>query len=43
VLTKYLDVGSTKSIMAEIFKVYTSKFEDLYKKLEIYSSAAKNR
>lgn len=43
VLLKYLDLAATKNIMSEIFKIYVTRFDELYKALEIYSSAAKNR
>lgn len=42
-LSKYLDTQSTKNIMNEIFKIYVSRFDELYKHLDIFSSAAKNR
>lgn len=43
-ITKYLDIESMRLIMSEIYKIYNTKLEeDLYKKIDIFSSAAKNR
>jgi len=43
VLFKYLSSDSLKKIMGEVFKVYGSKLEEELRKLDLFSSAGKNR
>ncbi|KAJ3270487.1 hypothetical protein HDV01_007794 [Terramyces sp. JEL0728] len=42
-LSKYLQLESTKMIMQNVFQTYNKKLEEEYKKLSIYSSAGKTR
>ena len=43
VLAKYLPPESLKSIMTEIFRSYVKKLEEQLKKIDLFSSAGKNR
>jgi vacuolar protein sorting-associated protein 54 len=43
VLSKYLGSDTLRFVMSEVFKEYTKKLEDDFKKLDLFTSAGKNR
>ncbi|TPX38226.1 hypothetical protein SmJEL517_g00015 [Synchytrium microbalum] len=43
VLAKYLDPETLKSVMGDVFKAYIKKLEEDLKKLDLFTSAGKNR
>lgn len=43
VLSKYLSSDTLKKVMADVFRTYALKLEDDLKKLDLFSSSAKNR
>ena len=43
VLAKYLSNDTLKAIMSDVFKAYSAKLEEEFKKLDLFSSAGKNR
>ncbi|KAI8910410.1 Vps54-like protein-domain-containing protein [Gorgonomyces haynaldii] len=43
VLNKYLPPEALKSVLTEIFRSYNKRFEEDLKKIDLFSSAAKNR
>ncbi|KAJ3416012.1 hypothetical protein HDV05_003609 [Chytridiales sp. JEL 0842] len=42
VLMKYLDTDTLRYVMTEVFKTYTKKLEDDFKKIDLFTSAGKN-
>jgi hypothetical protein len=43
VVAKYLAPESVRSIMTEVFRSYVKRLEDDLKKIDLFSSAGKNR